>query len=400
MSRIRIALVFGTRPEAVKLLPVILLLRADERFDVRVIVTGQHRTMLEEILTPFGVVPDVDLAIMQPAQSLNDIAARVIPRLDELFATLAPRLVLVQGDTTGAFCAALVAFQRRVAVGHVEAGLRSFDRQHPYPEEVNRRMIGALADVHFAPTRRAADCLAAEGAPADSVFVTGNTGVDALLLALRRADDGAAPAFGAGGGGRRLVLVTLHRREAWDGVNAAGENVLAGILDGIRRSAVHHPDVDFVYPVHLNPRVRGQAEQVMAGVANVHLVAPVPYLPFVHLMARAAAIVTDSGGIQEEAPSLGVSVLIARKTTERPEALASRTNRLVGTEAADIEREINAVLAQAAPPNPSRALASPRPNPFGDGRASERIRDGVLCFLGLGARPANLEAEEAAPGAA
>jgi UDP-N-acetylglucosamine 2-epimerase (non-hydrolysing) len=328
------------------------------------------------------VVPDVDLAIMQPGQTLNDIVCRAMPRIDELYARHRPDWVMVQGDTTSAFCAALAAYNRRIAVAHVEAGLRSFDRRHPYPEEANRRMLTAVTDLHFAPTSWAAQNLLAEGVPRGQVVVTGNTVVDALLLTLEAELRGGEPIPRSDG--RRIVLITLHRREAWETARDGERSVLDGILSALRSAADRHPDVDFVYPVHLNPKVQQAARRAFAGARNARLIEPLPYVRFVKTMAQASVIVTDSGGIQEEAPSLGIPVLVLRRTTERPEALGTGANRLVGTDPQDIEQALSVALAEA------RGAASgtlPRPNPFGDGRASDRIARGLLHFAGLAEAP-------------
>jgi UDP-N-acetylglucosamine 2-epimerase (non-hydrolysing) len=341
--------------------------------------------MLHEILHPFGIVPDVDLDVMQPGQSLNDIVCRAMPRLDAFYGRDRPDWVLVQGDTTSAFCAALAAFNRRISVAHVEAGLRSFDRRHPYPEESNRRMLTAVADLHFAPTACAAQNLLNEGVSRDEILVTGNTVIDALLLTLsddlrrRRGED--APA----NDGRRTVLITMHRREAWETpAEAKKQSVLDGILGAIRSAADSHPDVDFVYPVHLNPKVQDAAGRAFAGAKNARLIEPLPYVRFVKAMARASVIVTDSGGVQEEAPSLGIPVLVLRRTTERPEALESGANKLVGTDPEEIEHSLCALLDQ---PLNTRATTIPRPNPFGDGRASERIVQALLSLAGEAEAP-------------
>jgi UDP-N-acetylglucosamine 2-epimerase (non-hydrolysing) len=385
-----IAVVFGTRPEAVKLVPVIKLLAEDNRFSLRVAVTGQHREMLREILEPFGIRPDVDLEIMQPGQTLNDIVCRAMPRLEELYAHEKPDMVLVQGDTTSAFCAALAAFHRRIPVGHVEAGLRSFDCLNPYPEESNRRMLSAVADLHFAPTPGAKKNLLREGAHKSAVIVTGNTVVDALLLTLRTRATRAAQRLDRAEtmppSDRRSVLVTLHRREAWETPGLAEGTVLDDILLGIRLAAEKCPDIDFVYPVHLNPNVQKAAARALGNVRNARLCAPLPYVRFVEEMARSSAIVTDSGGVQEEAPSLGVPVLVLRKTTERPEAVETGANQLVGTHPHDIEQALLGVLDQKhATPAPARTI--PRPNPFGDGNAAARIVQAVLHFWGRGDAP-------------
>ncbi len=382
-STISIMTVFGTRPEAVKLLPVIRRLQQDDRFELKIVVTGQHREMLREILDPFGIVPDVDLDIMQPGQTLNDIVCRAMPRLDELYADEPPDWVVVQGDTTSAFCAGLAAFDRKIPVAHVEAGLRSFDRRHPYPEEANRRMLTAVTDLHFAPTLWAAQNLLSEGVPRDQVVVSGNTVIDALLLTLG-SELRERPKFSPMDGARRTVLVTMHRREAWENSQTNRASPLDGILGAIRRAADRYPDVEFIYPVHLNPKVQEAAKRAFAGAKNATLVEPLSYVRFVKTMAKASVIVTDSGGVQEEAPSLGIPVLVLRRTTERPEALETGANRLVGTEPDDIERALCSALDR---PREARALTLPRPNPFGDGRASDRIAQTFLYLAGKDEAP-------------
>jgi UDP-N-acetylglucosamine 2-epimerase (non-hydrolysing) len=385
---ISLTTVFGTRPEAVKLLPVIRLVREDERFALRVVVTGQHREMLREILEPFGILPDIDLEIMQPGQSLNDIICRAMPRLDELYGRERPDWVMVQGDTTSAFCAALAAFDRRIPVVHVEAGLRSFDRQNPYPEESNRRMLTAVSELHCAPTAWAAQNLLSEGVPQDKVVVTGNTVIDALLLTLRD-DLGRRRDIAKEDGGRRTVLITMHRREAWETTAERGkESVLDGVLRALRRAADRHPDVDFIYPVHLNPKVQEAAKRAFSGAKNASLVEPLPYVRFVKTMARASVIVTDSGGVQEEAPSLGIPVLVLRRTTERPEALETGANRLIGTDPDEIEEALGAALDRS---EDDAAPTIPQPSPFGDGRASERIVQAILHWAGQADRPEPFE---------
>jgi UDP-N-acetylglucosamine 2-epimerase (non-hydrolysing) len=382
-----VLVILGTRPEAIKLFPVIRALAAEPRIATQVVVTGQHREMVDQILGPFGIVPDHDLDIMREDQSLNDIVCRVIPSLEALYAGTRPRLILVQGDTTSAFCAGLAAFHRRIGVAHVEAGLRSFNRFHPYPEEANRRMLGAVTDLHLAATPGSADNLVREGVPRDDIVITGNPVIDSLFQTLERRDllethrvreVPLAP-------GGRLVLITLHRRENWlQTSDGAGLTPLDGVLGAIAAAAGEHPDVRFVYPVHRNPRVQAPARRILAGLPNVHLLDPLPYIPFVDLLGRATVILTDSGGIQEEAPSLGVPVLVARETTERPEGLDTGGNMLVGTRPEIVLRELRRHLQ-----NPqARSGDLPRPNPFGDGRAATRIRDAVLNFLGLGQRPA------------
>jgi len=376
---LRVDIVLGTRPEAVKLLPVIRALREDANFAPRVVATAQHREMLDQILAPFGVTPEVDLDVMQAGQTLNQLVGRVVPLIDRAFAQDRPEFVLVQGDTTSAFCAALVAFQMGIRVGHVEAGLRSFDRFHPFPEESNRRMIAALADLHFAPTRASADNLLREGVAPESVFVSGNTAIDALLavLALPKPEKDSC----ALRPGSRLVLITLHRRENYSVGSPGAASPLKSILGGLARAARRHPETDFVYPVHRNPAVVTAANEAFDGLSNVQLLAPLPHIPFVHLMERAHVVVTDSGGIQEEGPTLGVPVLVTRKVTERPEGLLSGTNRLVGTGADELAQALELALAAPAADRSGR----PYPNPFGDGNAALRIRAALAHACGRGA---------------
>jgi UDP-N-acetylglucosamine 2-epimerase (non-hydrolysing) len=390
-----ILVILGTRPEAIKLFPVVQALREDARLAVQVVTTGQHREMVDQILGPFGIVPDHDLDIMRPDQALNDIVCRVLPRLEELYRQTSPRLVLVQGDTTSAFCAGLTAFHRRIAVGHVEAGLRSFNRFHPYPEEANRRMLSSVTDLHLAATPWSADNLVREGVPRHEITVTGNTVIDALLETLGRTDLLEAQRIPAlpRRDGERIVLITLHRRENWmqqpGGAKAAGpatprESPLEETLLAIADAAAAFRKVHFVYPVHRNPRVQEPARRLLAGRPNVHLLDPQPYIPFVDLLSRACLVLTDSGGIQEEAPSLGVPVLVARETTERPEGVEAGTNVLVGTRR---EAVFAALTKHLSRPEPKRGPL-PQPNPFGDGRASGRIRQAVLHHLGFAEKAA------------
>ncbi len=364
---IKVALVLGTRPEAIKLAPVILAMRAADDFAPLVCNTGQHREMVGSALATFGIVADADLGLMRPDQSLGDLTGRAIPAIDAWLAEVRPDLVLVQGDTTTVFCAALAAFYRRLPLGHVEAGLRTWTKAAPFPEEVNRVLTTRLADWHFAPTESARRNLLREGVADGSVLVTGNTVIDALLIARARLRERPVPIEGLdadwlGDPRRRLVLITGHRRENFgDG--------FAAICAAIAELARTFPDVQFVYPVHLNPQVQAPVRRVLSGLPNVRLLAPQPYLPFVALMDRASVILTDSGGIQEEAPSLGKPVLVMRETTERPEALAAGTVKLVGANARAIVGETASLLRDAS----ALAAMATRQNPYGDGHASDRI---------------------------
>ena len=359
--------VFGTRPEAIKMAPVVgELARFPADFDSRVCVTGQHRDMLDQVLALFAIRPDFDLDIMQPGQSLTDTTCGVLRGLEAVFTRFQPDLVLVHGDTTTTMAAGLAAFYHQVPFGHVEAGLRTGNLQAPFPEEMNRRLAGMLARHHFAPTESARDNLLAEGVAADRILVTGNTVIDALLTVVGRlrTDTGLqrqmAERFAFLDAHKQLVLVTGHRRENF------GEG-FARVCRGLRTLVATHPGVELVYPVHLNPQVQEPVGRLLGGQERVHLLAPLDYLPFVALMDRASLIITDSGGVQEEAPSLGKPVLVTRETTERPEAVAAGTVQLVGTDAAAIVREAARLLA-----DPS-AGAAPGANPYGDGQAAPRI---------------------------
>lgn len=368
----RILSVFGTRPEAIKMAPVVLALAAAAGIEPRVCVTGQHRAMLDQVLTLFAIVPDYDLAVMQANQGLTDITTAVLKGLEPVLDDFRPDRVLVHGDTTTSFAASLAAFYRRIPVGHVEAGLRTGNIYAPWPEEMNRRLADAIADLHFAPTERARANLLAEGAAADRVVVTGNTVIDALLhviarirqdLPLRDELDRRFDflATGRGGGQPKLVLVTGHRRENF---GAGFERICRALARLAERG-----DVEILYPVHLNPNVQGPVMRILGQRPRVHLIDPVDYLAFVCLMDRAHLIITDSGGIQEEAPSLGKPVLVMRETTERPEAVEAGTVRLVGTDEDLIIRETERLLDNAD----AYAAMARAHNPYGDGRAAERI---------------------------
>jgi UDP-N-acetylglucosamine 2-epimerase (non-hydrolysing) len=367
----KLLVVVGTRPEAIKMAPLILALRAEAEVETRVCVTGQHRHMLDQVLGLFEIVPDYDLDLMEPGQTLNGLAGNAIGRLDEVFAEFAPDRVLVHGDTTTALSAALAAFHRRIPIGHVEAGLRTYDLDGPWPEEMNRRTIDIVSDLLFAPTPRARLNLEREALEGE-VIVTGNTGIDALeAIAGRLASD---PSMRARADrqlpdlepGRKLLLVTGHRRESFG-------NGFRSICAALAQLALRE-DLDIVYPVHLNPNVLGPVQAALSNKPNVRLLPPLDFLPFVRLMQRADLILTDSGGIQEEAPSLGKPVLVMRDVTERPEAVEAGKARLVGTGAARIVREVGLILDD----DQARAAFDESANPYGDGRASRRIVDTLL----------------------
>lgn len=365
----KVAVIFGTRPEAIKVAPIILALKKDPFFDCRVCVTGQHRQLLDQVMAVFEIKADTDLHLMQPNQTLGGFTARAIKGLDAYMACEKPHLVLVQGDTSTVFCASLAAFYHHIPVGHVEAGLRTWNLQSPWPEEANRVLTSRLAALHFAPTATARQNLLDEGVNDRSIFVTGNTVIDALFLTLQRVKElkpeipGLPPKKINSSNERRLVLITGHRRENF------GEG-FESICKAIAALARRFGDVDFVYPMHLNPNVREPLNRLLGkDLPNVFLIEPLAYLPFVALMNRAALILTDSGGIQEEAPSLGKPVLVMRDTTERPEAMEAGTIKLVGTDSQTIVREAGRLLAHAGACKTMRRIH----NPYGDGRSASRI---------------------------
>lgn len=357
----RVMVCFGTRPEVVKLAPVIARLAGDPRLEAIAVTTAQHREMLDQMLDTFAIEPDVDMGLMRPDQSLGELAARAISQLTELVDELRPSAVLVQGDTTTAFCAAFASCYAGVPVGHVEAGLRTGDRANPFPEEINRRLVAPLAEWHFCPTQRSVDSLLAEGVPDGAIVLTGNTVVDALLQTaatpLAEAQLATLPERTAS----RRILVTLHRRET----QGDRQRALCRMLASIARRG----DAEIVFPVHLSPSVRASVLPELGGLANVHLIDPLPYRPFVHLMRSADIVVTDSGGIQEEAPSFGVPVLVMRETTERPEGIEAGCALLSGTDPASVGADIERLLDD---PDAHAAMARTA-SPYGDGRASERI---------------------------
>lgn len=371
--------VFGTRPEAIKMAPLALALAADGRFDAKVCVTAQHREMLDQVLKLFAIRPDFDLDIMKPGQDLTDVTTAILQGLKGVFAQFKPDMVLVHGDTATTFAATLAAYYQQIPVAHVEAGLRTGNLYSPWPEEANRKLTGALARLHFAPTNTSRANLLAEGIVAEHIVVTGNTVIDALLGTVRRIDtdptlraQAAAPSAFLDPS-RKLILVTGHRRESFGGG-------FERICQALALIARQHPGIDIVYPVHLNPNVREPVNRLLTGIDNIHLIEPLDYLPFVHLMSRAHLILTDSGGIQEEAPSLGKPVLVMRDTTERPEAVSAGTVKLVGTEIAHIVAEVQSLLAN----DTDYRRMSRAHNPYGDGQACHRILNALLCHAPLG----------------
>lgn len=363
----KIMLVFGTRPEAIKMAPVVRALSEAKQWEVKVCVTAQHRQMLDQVLSLFEIVPGFDLNIMKPGQDLTDITCNVLSGMRDVFNQWRPDLVLVHGDTATAMAAALAAYYAKIPVGHVEAGLRTNDIYSPWPEEMNRRMVGRVARLHFAPTETARANLLAEGCADESIFVTGNTVIDALLNVVERINTDTTlnqqlrERFAFLQEDKRLILVTGHRRENF------GQG-FEDICKALRKIA-ERDDVQIVYPVHLNPNVQEPVNRILAGCENIYLIEPQDYLPFVYLMNRAHILLTDSGGIQEEAPSLGKPVLVMRDTTERPEAVAAGTVKLVGTDAASIVSETTRLLDDQQ----EYQRMSHTHNPYGDGQAAQRI---------------------------
>lgn len=368
----KILTVFGTRPEAIKMAPLALQLAEDARFEASVCVTAQHREMLDQVLALFELEPQYDLDLMRPGQDLTDVTTSILQGMKSVLNDFQPDMVLVHGDTATTFATTLAAYYRQIPVGHVEAGLRTGNLYSPWPEEANRKLTGALATCHFAPTETSRNNLLAEGIDEGNVHVTGNTVIDALLEVVRKLDTSPklAPAqrqrFPFLEDDKRLVLVTGHRRESFGGG-------FERICQALAETAKAHPDVQIVYPVHLNPNVQDPVKHYLAEIDNVYLIEPQDYLPFVFLMNRADIILTDSGGIQEEAPSLGKPVLVMRDTTERPEAVDAGTVKLVGTNVDTITGELTRLLTDADAYN-AMSFAH---NPYGDGKACQRIRDAL-----------------------
>ncbi|MGL9719228.1 non-hydrolyzing UDP-N-acetylglucosamine 2-epimerase [Symbiopectobacterium sp.] len=364
----KVLTIFGTRPEAIKMAPLVYALAQDEAFESKICVTAQHREMLDQVLRLFAITPDYDLNIMQPGQGLSEVTCRILEGLEPVLTAFKPDLVLVHGDTTTTLAASLAALHQRIPVAHVEAGLRTGNLYSPWPEEANRKLTGHLATYHFAPTERARDNLLWENLGDRQILVTGNTVIDALFWVRDRilGDETLRHSldthYGFLDANKKLILVTGHRRENFGG---GFERICTALASIARR----HPEAQILYPVHLNPNVREPVNRILSGIDNVFLIAPQEYLPFVYLMNRSYLILTDSGGIQEEAPSLGVPVLVMRETTERPEAVDAGTVRLVGTEVATILDAVSQLLTD----NAAYQAMSRAHNPFGDGTACQRI---------------------------
>lgn len=370
----RILSVFGTRPEAIKMAPVVLELKKHpKQFDSRICVTAQHRQMLDQVLNLFEIKPEYDLNIMEADQSLTDVTCNVLRGMEPVLKTFQPDIVLVHGDTTTTMSAGLAAFYQRISVGHVEAGLRTGDIYSPWPEEMNRRLTSAITRYHFAPTDKSRQNLLKEGVRDSSIFVTGNTVIDALLAVVRKLrgtpalQRNLAERFPYLQTGKRLILVTCHRRENF------GER-FEQICQALKLIAESHPDVQLLYPVHRNPNVQAPAKRLLHGVGGIHLIDPLDYLPFVYLLERSYLIITDSGGVQEEAPALGKPVLVMRDTTERPEALEAGTVKLVGHDPDRIVAEVEELLTNHA----AYESMSTAQNPYGDGKAAIEIVKSLL----------------------
>lgn len=371
----KVLTVFGTRPEAIKMAPLVHALANDERFDARVCVTAQHREMLDQVLELFKITPDYDLNLMKAGQTLPEVTSRILLELTPVLKDFKPDVVLVHGDTATTFASSLAAYYEQIAVGHVEAGLRTGNIYSPWPEEANRKLTGALTKFHFAPTETSKQNLLTENCSEENVFVTGNTVIDALLMVKSQIEQDTdlsstlAAQFPFLDESKKLILVTGHRRESFGGG-------FERICEALAKTAKKHPETQILYPVHLNPNVQEPVNRILADVDNVHLIEPQQYLPFVYLMNRAHIILTDSGGIQEEAPSLGKPVLVMRETTERPEAVSAGTVKLVGTNSMDIITSLTDLLEN----RDSYAKMSRAHNPYGDGNASRRICDVLLKF--------------------
>ncbi|EJL24886.1 non-hydrolyzing UDP-N-acetylglucosamine 2-epimerase [Brevibacillus sp. BC25] len=370
MKTVKVMTVFGTRPEAIKMAPLVHELnKYSEQIESVVCVTAQHRQMLDQVLDIFDIQPDIDLNIMKDRQTLVGVTTRALESLDETMKEVKPDIVLVHGDTTTTFVASLAAFYNQVAIGHVEAGLRTWDKYSPFPEEMNRQLTGVMADLHFSPTNGSADNLRREAKPEESIYVTGNTAIDALKTTVR--EDYTHPVLDRVAG-QKLVLMTAHRREN------LGEP-MRRIFRAVRRLVDEHPEIAVVYPVHLNPAVQEVAQEILGNHDRISLIEPLDALDFHNFARRAHLILTDSGGVQEEAPSLGVPVLVLRDTTERPEGIEAGTLKLVGTD----EEQVYAMAKELLTNQAAYDAMAHAVNPYGDGEASRRIVEAILYHFGL-----------------
>ena len=371
MKKIKVMVVFGTRPEAIKMAPLVLeLQKQSETIETITVVTAQHRQMLDQVLETFRIQPDYDLDIMGKNQSLLDITAKILEKFDPVVKEVQPDIILVHGDTTTTFAASLVAFYNQVRIGHVEAGLRTFDKYSPFPEEMNRQMTDNLADLYFAPTSESKANLHMEHHPESSIFITGNTAIDALRLTVQ--EDYHHQVLDQLDPQKKLVLVTMHRREN------QGQPMRA-VFAALREMVDAHPGLEVVYPVHLSPAVQEAAKEILGDHDRIHLIAPLDVFDFHNLASRSYFIMSDSGGVQEEAPSLGKPVLVLRDTTERPEGVKAGTLKLVGTDPERVKEEMTALLTD---PDLYQKMSSTR-NPYGDGKASERIVQAIQHYYGL-----------------
>lgn len=370
MNKIKVMTVFGTRPEAIKMAPLVLALQTDERFEAVTTVTAQHREMLDQVLEIFKIVPDYDLNIMHKEQTLTEITANVLTKLDQVIKTVKPDIILVHGDTTTTFAASVAAFYNQVAIGHVEAGLRTWNKYSPFPEEMNRQMTDDLADLYFAPTEESKANLLKENQAAAKIFVTGNTAIDALKQTV--SSDYQHELLAKLDPGHKLILVTMHRRE---NQGQPMVRVFKTLLEVVEQ----RPEVEVIYPVHLSPKVQKLAHEILGKHERIHLIAPLDVVDFHNLAAKSYFIMTDSGGVQEEAPSLGKPVLVLRDTTERPEGVSAGTLKLVGTEPAKVKA---AMLELLDDPNVYQQMAQAQ-NPYGDGQASQRILAAIAYHFGL-----------------
>ena len=372
MGKLKIMVVFGTRPEAIKMAPLVLeLQKQKETIETITVVTAQHRQMLDQVLETFKVVPDYDLDIMGKSQTLLEITSKILDKLDPIIKKEKPDMVLVHGDTTTTFVASLVAFYNQVSIGHVEAGLRTFDKYSPYPEEMNRQMTDNLADLYFAPTSESKDNLLKENHPESSIVVTGNTAIDALKLTVQ--EDYHHEVLDQVDPAKKVILVTMHRRE-----NQGAP--MRAVFGALREMVDQEPNIEVVYPVHLSPAVQEAANDLLGDHGRIHLISPLDVLDFHNLASRSYFIMSDSGGVQEEAPSLGKPVLVLRDTTERPEGVRAGTLKLVGTDPAVVKSTMTELLTNE---HLYLEMANAR-NPYGDGRASERIVQAIKHYFGLG----------------
>lgn len=382
MEKVKVMLVFGTRPEAIKMAPLLLALKADtNRFETITVVTAQHRQMLDQALSTFGIEPDYDLDIMSKQQTLSDITSNVLHKLDEVLKEVKPDIILVHGDTTTTFAASISAFYNQIKIGHVEAGLRTWDKYSPFPEEVNRQVTDVVSDLYFAPTVQSRDNLLKENHPAEHIFVTGNTAIDALSLTVK--ENYHHEVLDKVNPDNRLVLVTMHRRENQG-------QPMREVFQTIKTVLQEYQDVEVIYPVHLSPAVQEAARDILSGQERVHLIEPLDVVDFHNLAAKSYFIMSDSGGVQEEAPSLGKPVLVLRDTTERPEGVEAGTLKLVGIDKESVKKAMIELLENQREYD-KMAKAQ---NPYGDGQASQRIMDAIAHYFTSSERPEDFRAEE------